>query len=523
MDITSPITLWKDYDVSALPLNESSLSPKTENGATVKEYYFDGYTTVDGRVRTFVKITEAPTCKGIVLYLSDYNDEQDKTLIDTLIGFGYTVAAMDYKGSSENGRHTLYPASLSDCTVGDSRMFSVPESGSNNWYIWTCLARRTVSLLKTLYPNTNIYALGMGLGGTTVYKLACFDDGLTACATLLNIIPTVEGSGNSLINYHASLDNSAYATISKIPMFMAVASNDVDGSLDDMSELAENTESLKCFRIVERGFSHGIKSVYNELNNFLTEISENKDVIPRPEITASNSEGSLYFNIEVPENENVQVQTRLDLFVSFAIEDAPFRNWMSLPVLSLGGGKYMCKINVCNENKPLHAFANLIAENGDVQSSDLITIIPKNLGIKERPGVSHRKIYDGSMGKDGWTTRDGGEINVAKGPYDIEGVTTTSKSLVSFKLGDPLFKVDADTMLQAMICGKPQEITVSVADKTNTYSYRTEIKSEEDWSKLSLTHMNFKGPAGTLLDWSQVCILEFSSDEQFILGSVLWI
>lgn len=523
MDITSPITLWKDYDVSALPLNESSLSPKTENGATVKEYYFDGYTTVDGRVRTFVKITEAPSCKGVILYLSDYDEEQDKTLINALIGFGYTVAAMDYRGYSENGRHTLYPTSLSNCKSVESRIFSVPESGNNNWYIWTCLARRTVSLLKKLYPNTNIFALGMGLGGTTVYKLACFDDGLTACATLLNVIPQVEGSGNSLINYHASLDNGAYATISKVPMYMAIVSNDSDGSLDDMAELAKNTESLKCFRIVERGLAYGIKSIYGELNNFLTEISEKKTVIPRPEITASNSEGSLYFNIEIPENETVEVQTKLNLFVSFCIEDAPFRNWMNLPVLSLGGGKYMCKINVCNDKKPLHAFVNLVTEDGNVQSSDLIIIIPKNLGIKERPGVSHRKIYDGSMGKDGWTTRDGGEINIAKGPYDIDGVTTTSKSLVSFKLGDPLFKVAANTMLQIMVCGKPQIITVSVADKTNTYSYSAEIKSEEDWSKLSLTLMNFKGTAGTLSDWSQVLLLEFSSDEQFVIGSVLWV
>ena len=46
MDITSPINLWKNYDVLALPLNKSALSQKTENDYTVKEFYFDGYTTV---------------------------------------------------------------------------------------------------------------------------------------------------------------------------------------------------------------------------------------------------------------------------------------------------------------------------------------------------------------------------------------------------------------------------------------------------------------------------------------------
>ena len=71
VDITSPINLWKNYDVLALPLNKSALSQKTENGFTVKEYYFDGYTTVDGRTRTYIKIYERQDAKGVVLYLAD--------------------------------------------------------------------------------------------------------------------------------------------------------------------------------------------------------------------------------------------------------------------------------------------------------------------------------------------------------------------------------------------------------------------------------------------------------------------
>ena len=73
-----------------------------------------------------------------------------------------------------------------------------------------------------------IFALGVGLGGSTVYKLSAFDDGPAACATLLNIIPNVIGEGNAIINYRASIDNYAYAKISKIPMFMAIATNDAE-------------------------------------------------------------------------------------------------------------------------------------------------------------------------------------------------------------------------------------------------------------------------------------------------------
>ena len=102
MDITSPITLWKEYDVTTLPLNTSALSQKTENGITVKEYYFDGYTTVDGRVRAFARIAENPQAKGIVLYLKDSQKDFSDEIGATMYDLGYTVATLDYLGKTDD-------------------------------------------------------------------------------------------------------------------------------------------------------------------------------------------------------------------------------------------------------------------------------------------------------------------------------------------------------------------------------------------------------------------------------------
>ena len=77
MAITSPNNLWRDYDVGALPLNESALSDKTENGIRVREFYFDGFATVDGRVRAYIKLYENADANGVILYLGDgQNDEK---------------------------------------------------------------------------------------------------------------------------------------------------------------------------------------------------------------------------------------------------------------------------------------------------------------------------------------------------------------------------------------------------------------------------------------------------------------
>lgn len=523
MEITSPGSLWKDYDVSALPLNERELSEKTENSTVVREFYFDGHTTVDGRVRAFLRIYQHKSAKGVVLYLPDVDGNVAKP-VEALLNYGYSIAVLDYMGRSETGRFTLYPKSLEHCNVvGETEYECIGDAQNSRWYIWTCLARRAIKFLSGLYEGKKLYALGSGVGGSTVYKLTAFNDGLASCVTLSNIIPKVVGEGNYIINYHASLENSAYASLCRVPLFMAVCSNAEDGSLDEMSELAENTASLVKFRILERALSCGITAVYPEIDKFFSAPAK---CVVTPEITTTNSQNNLYLNISLKRNEEEEEDENkydVKLFVSFCIEDARFRNWMKLPALSLGENMYMAHINVCNESKPIHAFVRVTDKNGDIQSSKLLTVLPKSIGIRATPGVEHRKIYDGSMGEDGWTSRDGGKIKLVPGPFDIIGVSSETNSLIIFKLGDPLFKVPTDTLLQIMASGKPQNLLIKVADTTTTYAAQVYLPTSDNWHKFSLSHLNFKGPNGPLSDWSQILMLEFASDEQFIVGSVLWV
>ena len=525
VEITSPGSLWKGYDVSALPFNESTLSEKTEGGAAIREFYFDGHTTADGRVRAYIRIAQNEAAKGVVLYLPDTTGDYNDKIVQTLFDYGYTVAVLDYLGTSETGRYTLYPKSLAHCNERGAKSFEVTgETQYSRWFIWTCLTRRAVKLLAKLYDDKKIFAVGDGIGGNIVYRLAAFDDGVTSCVTLSNIIPIVNGSGNLIINYRASLESSAYASICRVPLFMAVCSNAEDGSLDAMSELAGNTASLSKFRIIERALSGGICAVYPEIDKFFSTPPNNVII---PEIKASNSQNNLYFNITLKSKDGTPIDEErkfeVKLFVSFCIEEARFRNWMSIPALSLGERVYMANINVCNDNKHIHAFVNLIDENGYIQSSQLLTVLPKSIGITAKPGVEHRKIYDGSMGVDGWTSRDGGKVKSVNGPFDIAGVSSESNSLLIFKLGDPLFKVMSDSNLQVMVSGKPQNLTIKVADKTTTYAAQVYIPSSDNWHKFSLSLMNFKGPNGPLGNWSQIMMLEFVSEDQITVGSVLWV
>lgn len=515
--------------MATLPLNTYALSKKTENGAVVKDYYFDGYTTVDGRVRTYVKIYEHPDPKGVVLLLPDADYAVSCKVRDKLHECGFTIAELDYLGRTDKRmRYTFYPQSLDACNSDGIKQFDIfADEKYSRWYIWTCISRRAILLLKEMYAEQKLYALGVGLGGSTVYKLTAFDDGLTACATLLNIIPDVKGEGNAIINYHASLDNYAYASISRVKLFMAIASNDEDGSLDEMSELASGTQSLAHFRIVERGFHSSMVTVCSDLDKFFMTAADPDVNYMRPVITASNSDGNLYFNITINDLAGKPLVSddnyKLNLYVAFCDNSAPYRNWMNINALSLGENKHMAQINVCQSDRAIYTFANVTDGDGVVQSSALLCVIPKSLGVRARAGIAHRKIYDGSMGKDCWASQNGGAISLVSGPYGIEGVTSETNNIVTFKPGDPLFRVSADTLLQIMVAGNPQTLSVKVNDGENDYVSTVEIAGAEDWHKFSLTHSNFKSENGMLADWSKILTLEFTSDEKFIIGSVLWV
>ncbi len=525
MDISSPSSLWRDYDAAALPLNETELSKKTDGDLTVREYYYDGLTTGDGRVRAFVRIYEPKVSKGVILYMPDvFNEAVKDDVAESMISHGFAVAILDYTGKSESQpRYTLYPQSLKACNcLNQTKFVAAREVNNSRWYIWTCMARRAVLLLKTLYPDSSVFALGKELGGSTVYKLSAFEDGPAACATLLNIIPDVTGEGKTAINYRAALENNSYAPISRKPMFIAVCSNTDDGMLDKMSELAQSTASLKCFRIVKRSGGDGIRLVFDQLDNYFTRIAQGESVNPpHVKLTAVNSENKLYFNIVI-KDENEENE-KLDLCAAFCIENPTNRNWTNIKASGIGDGEYIARVDVLQSDKPVYAFTDLTDKDGNVYSSPITTIIPKNLGISAQPTVKRRLIYSGEMGTDVWTSTCGGEIMMKHGPYGIDGISSENNSLITYKAGDLLYRADHDSLLQILISGKSKKVELTVSDGDEKYTCDINLASPDDWTKLTLAPTDFKSANGSLSDWSRVVMIKFVGDDEFLISSALWV
>ncbi len=526
MEITNPNSIWNNYDVKALPLNASELSAKTENNIVIREFYYDGYATVDGRVRVFIRFYENPEADGkMLLYMSDTNEPLDNAAVRAFLKRGYSIAALDYLGNSEDeARFTLYPHSISLCNSRGMTSFPAPvDTACSRWYIWTCMARKAIVLIKKLYGDVKIFALGKGLGGSTVFKLATFDDGLTACATLLNVLPDVNGKGNPIINYRAALDNRVYAPMTTVPMFVSLCSNDEDGSLDRMSELATETASMECFRIIERSFADGIKTAYDQIDRFFVSHINGKPGYPAISVEVENSNGNLYYNIKIKNADEKPFDGEVELFSAFCTENPANRNWTNVKPVKISSSEYIANIEVLRVESPVYVYVSITDKNGNVVSSPLLTVTPKALGIKPHATVFQKLLYDGSMGKDVWLSPRGGEVEIKSGAYGIDGVTSNNNVLITFKPGDKLFSTDENSILQIMASGKCREITVEVTSGDSKFKCDISLPDATEWHKFLLNHNDFKNENGSLADWSNVIRMKLSASDEFLISSILWV
>ena len=115
MELITAQALWKDYDLRALPLSETVLSIEHKERYTIEYIYFNGEATVDGCTRIYAQLytpSSIPSGASVVL-MNDVDEPFDTTYVDLLVSCGYTVLVVDYAGKRDEGRHTLYPQSLS--------------------------------------------------------------------------------------------------------------------------------------------------------------------------------------------------------------------------------------------------------------------------------------------------------------------------------------------------------------------------------------------------------------------------
>ena len=544
--ILTPQQLWKDYDRKAIPLAETVIHESEDADCFFRTLYFNGERAEDGVTRIYAKFYE-PKCRfgnAAVIVFDDIEKTVEEFDPAPYLKNGFSVLTIDYAGIGEyKERFTIYPKSFAHANYSSNP--SSPEDTAIPpdrcaGYIYATSALRGVTLLeKKGYED--LFILGVGAGGAQVWKTSYFDNTVRAGAVLFSDgprkfqHPKTSGEEKGDFTYRAAIDSSAYANFIKSPIFMLVASNEQNASLDYMNELYETTPAGSAyFSVVERSNRYIDENRSDNIVQWFSSVLRGERLPAPPEIRAKGSQNKLYYEIKAACPESV---SELSLFVAHMQKNSAFRNWRTEKCPAVAEGEYLANVAVLSADEPVYAFVNTRYESGLVLSSKVISVVPSALSVHPAPLSFKRLIYDSSMGISDWLILANPGVNVGvgfnrtiamqKGPFGLEGVTSPSNLLTTFRLADPGFKGRDGSALQfSMYSSLQQKVSFSirVADEVfSKYSCIKEFSGEEAWIKFSLSPNDFKGPGAALNTWQSVITLEIQSTEPILVNSLLWV
>ena len=315
----------------------------------------------------------------------------------------------------------------------------------------------------------------------------------------------------------------------KIPFFQICCSNDVDSSLDRISELNEQAAGKSLLYIAPRVAKSYTKEIQSNINLFFSEYLDNsvlneeeKNIFaPSFDFSASGAEDKMYFSLKCSHK-----LKEVSLFVSHGITNPAYRNWRAVPLEKAGEDEYLGYTQVYSSDKTVYSFACLTTENGFIYSTPVLKKVPSSLKIKPTVITKRRLIYDSDMGVDDFFAAEEKFVpEVKEGPFSIGGISA-SKGLCTYKLGDVAFSGSRDSVLQLLMFSPvAQEVTFSVTDEEHftTYSCKKFISPETDWTKIMLQVSDLKSNEGYLSGWDKAILLRIDAEEEVLISSLLWV
>jgi len=535
--IITPKQLWQDFDPLELEFAQTIVREEELTLHTEQYIYFNGVKTLDGVIRVCAKFYKPKIDSGAaIVVFDDIFNSIDAFDPSSYLSAGFSVLVVDYAGeNNDNMRYTIYPSSLNYCNYHKNN--DILNMGGNPhetcWYIWGIIAMRATAYLENLKFKYR-FALGFGHGGEQVWKACFIENAILAGATVF---------GGGLFNsedlaYKTALDSSSYAISANAPVFIQVTSNELNNSLDEMSELYQTASvSGARFSILERSM-HCID--YNRVNNPLLwfllflqrefvdndKLQENLCECP-PSILIHVSEQKLYCNVIVPDFTTLE---SIELFVAYGTNSPSTRYWRNVELKMVSESEYLAVLDSPNTELPLYIYATAKYKSGLYLSSTVLNATPKLLGIEASKQNFKRLLYDTDLGISNWTIPNNNEshfaLSIKEGPLGLTGLTSNANRISTYMLADDEFKAGENLSLQCMIYSKTlQEVTfIILCSKTfKRFVYEKSFEKSESWEKLSLSLENFKLEGNSLKDWNNVLTFSIYSKEELLLSSMLWV
>lgn len=457
-----PQELWKTFDPEKEPLEIMVLKEWSAEGADWKEMIFTGITREDRKVRVYAVSSVPSGKKNVPAILHIHGGGQ--TAMPEWLKFwnkqGYAAMTYDWWGRTTD---------WAGITSGNNIIEKVlPDPTLSSWYLWTCVARRALTVLEK-QPGVDpgrLGAFGVSMGGTITWLLAGTDERIKgACAIYgagWNTYPAKTGSPDPYRNdeeirlRRQILEPESYAALVKCPILYLSSTNDHWGKMDSAFQTLERVkpEHRQAFTPFYMHYIADRQGIDLPLwmDTWVKGDGPSWPATPRVEIGIGPA-GIPELRVQPDTLDSVQ---KVDVYYSEGNPNPRLRHWRTAEVKN-EGKKWTARLPVFNTGNILHAFANVYYASGICLSSDLQAAVPAKLGAKATLQPSN-VLADFSQGLDGWTTEDHSPDPIAPNPERLAlvaipdgkfGVTAREPSrLQTFKIGDPAWHPPAGAKVE---------------------------------------------------------------------------
>lgn len=542
----SPAQLWANYNEDAklkskffkyerkgdYTVFEAFVSSPDENGEETLVYTY-GKIPVNGK-------------PAALIYINGFATDVEQKVFDIFSGDGYSVVCFDYKGESQNRRHTIYPektsyANFSKC---DGHLCGFEKSPKDTCvFVWSRILRDVITFVKNMLgQDEKIYLLSSAEGGNILWQVAGTDKRVDAVLVTNNAgwqdcrgifkytaSPDEYNFSENKIKFISACAPQSYAKTVSCPVFYASGTNCSITSMDRVENTLSLTHNDKanytcfCANLNNIISDRARKAMSVWLNNIYSSLPMPKT----PSVTLEEDDGALVAKADFDNASDVEM---LVLFYSYNEVNSELRHWNRI-ILSTASP--VSEIPVRTDDERVFAYCSVFYKDGqyyssfpkvyDLDGSNIQRITPKRSHI----------IYERKMGVNTWVVDDAtGEYYAPRleaGAYDITGVTAPAGNLSTYILGDSFFESSEDSILQFdCYASSPRELTVELCVETGKASYEfytaTVNIAGGEWQKTALDHNDFKTKdLVPLKNWNNVKKLSFNDINGALVGNLIWI
>ena len=461
----NPEAVWADFDPRSEPLEIEVTKRWAEHGSRLTELTFTGMTHEGSKVRVYAlfSIPEGKEHVPGILHIHGGGQTVNPQWLRFWNDRGYAALTFNWGGAWPNrdkftGWGKLTQGNHRD--AGAMAMATQPCVKASSWYLWTRISRRALTCLEQ-QPGVDPERLGIfgvSMGGTIVWPLAAMDRRVKAACAIYGVgwntypdelgSPDPKAGDTATTLWRNTMESEAYSRLVKCPVLFLNATNDQHGNMDRSFQTLAAVPTEVRWAFTPRYRHHISAEQGADLPLWMDAHLKHREPFPKSPV-AEVRLGTDGVPVLVVKPDSSQSIRRVDLFYAVENRNPKNRYWRSATGRQ-DEKTWIADLPISDSRQPLFAFANVFYASGVCLSTNLVSIIPSELGHASATDQTSLLIDDFATGTDGWVTSSPATdpippvpnlLTSAVGPEGKPGISVSGPiALLTHKLGDPKWR-----------------------------------------------------------------------------------